>query len=275
MQGKKKEEKPNLVDANLVSDVITIEDSGTAESIQQMVPFIPDAQTEVNEPLIVDESVQEIPSVYISQMKFANEAPAMNSTTVVAQPLTTTTPASAIPLTNIPFQPGLSNFGPPSPKIIPQCPIHFVEIVEKLSKTKEFAYFECPTNSCCLFTAKGEEDGYMYTAITLLNDSIKEAWRRQPLRCKCQKLLSLKRSRSAKNRGRLYLSCRWRECNYFQWGDLPLSANNQDHHFNQNNLALTKDAETQCDNQKNLKQELLGASKATFEETITDPEFSR
>ena len=70
MQGKKKEEKPNLVDANLVSDVITIEDSGTAGSIQQRVPFIPDAQTEVNEPLIVDESVQEMPSC---SLYFSNE----------------------------------------------------------------------------------------------------------------------------------------------------------------------------------------------------------
>ena len=74
-------------------------------------------------------------------------------------------------------------------------------------------------------TGVQEAKGYFHTVGSKLIDYYKENWNK--LSCFCCGPLVLCQSRSEKNPGRIYFTCKGKQCNFFQWGDEKLSPKNR------------------------------------------------
>ena len=133
------------------------------------------------------------------------------------------------------------------------CPIHFAELKEKVNQKGDFHYLKCSVDNCC----------YMRIVQLELHDDIKQAWRNTPLKYRCNSLLNLKVSASAKNSNRLYLACQRNQCGYFQWGDIPLTERNKQLQFISCMEELMKETFHEAERVK----------PRTFEEIVADPEF--
>ena len=171
-------------------------------------PFIPDASTEKNEPMIIDKFIDVLDTVKMDQ---STQTPLMT------------------------------------------CPIHFAELKEKVNQKGDFHYLKCSVDNCC----------YMRIVQLELHDDIKQAWRNTPLKYRCNSLLNLKVSASAKNSNRLYLACQRNQCGYFQWGDIPLTERNKQLQFISCMEELMKETFHEAERVK----------PRTFEEIVADPEF--
>ena len=96
----------------------------------------------------------------------------------------------------------------------PCCPIHGDLMVEQTSP-KGFNYFRCPhfnsfsIKNCGMMVSTLDLPWYLETVTRTLHPQIRIRW--DNMNCS-----------SEKNPGRLYMTCRFKECNFFQLADIPL-----------------------------------------------------
>ena len=105
---------------------------------------------------------------------------------------------------------------------MPRCPVHpQYAMTEREINTKNGPanLHHCPHEECVIscFGTKEQLDEYLYHVERSLHFTFRNV--HCPLVCFCGNLLGLPLSKSEKNKDRLFLTCRTRDCNMFQWGD--------------------------------------------------------
>ena len=112
------------------------------------------------------------------------------------------------------------------PENTPTCPFHQVSLEYHVSK-KGWPYVKCSQQPCIFFTSQEELvpylDGIRHQRHPALIFGQGGVGQFPSHLCWCHEPLSLKTSRSEKNPGRMFLGCRNRKCDYFQWLNCPWS----------------------------------------------------
>ena len=113
-------------------------------------------------------------------------------------------------------------------------PIHG-DRLEKKTSPKSFTYLRCPhfdkcyNKACGVITGVDYSFSYLETVSRSLYPELRFLW--DKLSCFCSSTVIQKKSASQKNPGRLYLPCRYKQCDYFQWADVALFAKTRDYCF--------------------------------------------
>ena len=117
-----------------------------------------------------------------------------------------------------------------------KCPFHNVLLDYKLSSA-DWPYYRCPVQACPMFCGANLVENWLAQLPAQLHGSYKEQPTHDltislPFVCFCKHELyhglKLNQSRSAKNPGRFYLACKYRDpekttgCKFFQWVNFPL-----------------------------------------------------
>ena len=110
------------------------------------------------------------------------------------------------------------------PENTPTCPFHQVSLEYHVSK-KGWPYVKCSQQPCVFFTSQEELvpylDGIRHQRHPALIFGQGGVGQFPSHLCWCHEPLSLKTSRSEKNPGRMFLGCRNRKCDFFQWLKCP------------------------------------------------------
>ena len=104
----------------------------------------------------------------------------------------------------------------------PTCPIHKrdeMQIKEMDTKYGPAQLHHCPHQDCPVscFGDLPERNTFLDAVARSLHWHYRDE--HCPLECFCGKLLALKLSKSEKNKDRLFFTCKYKECNMFQWAD--------------------------------------------------------
>ena len=106
------------------------------------------------------------------------------------------------------------------------CPFHGC-LLEHRTSDSGFNYMKCPAEYPCAFIASQQEvhqylqavEKQWYLQLVINTDKMRIKWPK--MLCYCDKPSTLKQSKTEKNPGRMYFSCRSRTCPYIQWLDTP------------------------------------------------------
>lgn len=114
---------------------------------------------------------------------------------------------------------------PPSPPRLTQpavghpCPIHNSSLEFRVSEKTSWPYFVCVEDGCPIWV--GEDD--CQPVLTAWRDQVCPEVARGPFVCECNKPYKLVLCKSSQrgNQGRLFVTCRQKRCDFFQWVDTP------------------------------------------------------
>ena len=113
------------------------------------------------------------------------------------------------------------------PEDAPTCPFHQVSLKYCVSREKGWPYVKCSQQPCVFFTSQEELipylDGIRHQRHPALIFGQGGAGQFPSHLCWCDEPLSVKTSRTETNPGRMFLGCRNRKCDYFQWLNCPWS----------------------------------------------------
>ena len=105
------------------------------------------------------------------------------------------------------------------------CPFHYC-LLEYRTSDNGFNYVKCPEYPCAFIASQQELNQYLqavekqrHPQLVINIDKMHSEWPK--MLCYCDKPSTLKQSKSEKNPGRMYFSCRSRTCPYFQWLNTP------------------------------------------------------
>lgn len=113
----------------------------------------------------------------------------------------------------------LEHFRNPSPPPgVHYCPLHYPTPMKKNTARNGWEYYTCPEKDCFIFTDAENVDEYSKSVEAQLHEYYRVS-SRVKLHCYCNNALSLCRSRSYKNPGRMYFRCRKGQCDFFQWAE--------------------------------------------------------
>ena len=181
-------------------------------------PFIPAPQPMITDPpLEQDQAIQNL----------MNEIDSLDQITQTENQIQFVDQAVQTDPMHLPAAPeGVAHCSNQLPDIRDNCPIHGTRL-RKNTSPKGFTYLRCPhfdqrsNKSCGIMTGMDDSVYYLETVSRSLHPEIRFLW--DKLSCFCNFSPMLKKSASQKNPGRLYLTCRYKQCEYFQWADAGAS----------------------------------------------------
>ena len=186
-------------------------------------PFIPAPQ-----PMIIDPPVEQDQAI----QNLMNEIDSLDQITQTETQIQFVDQAVQTDPMHLPAAPeGVAHCSNQLPDIRDNCPIHGIRLMKNTSP-KGFSYLRCPhfdqrcNKSCGIMTGIDDSVYYLETVSRSLHPEIRFLW--DKLSCFCNFSPMLKKSASQKNPGRLYLTCRYKQCEYFQWADAALFEKNRE-----------------------------------------------
>ena len=93
--------------------------------------------------------------------------------------------------------------------------------------SRDWIYFYCPEESCEFSCPIEKFQPIERLFLEQVHCEVRTYW--ESMQCFCQKRVRLRLSQTTKNPNRLFLSCRKKECDFFQWIDTTLSLKFTDH----------------------------------------------
>ena len=99
------------------------------------------------------------------------------------------------------------------------CPVHPLLTLRQTSG--EWIYLYCPEESCAFSCPIEKFQLIERLFLEQVHCEVRTYW--ESMRCFCQKRVRLRLSQTTKNPHRLFLSCRKKDCEFFQWINVPLS----------------------------------------------------
>ena len=186
-------------------------------------PFIPAPQ-----PMIIDPPLEQDQAI----QNLMNEIDSLDQITQTENLIQFVDQAVQTDPMHLPAAPeGVAHCSNQLPDIRDNCPIHGTRL-RKNTSPKGFTYLRCPhfdqrnNKSCGIMTGIDDSVYYLETVSRSLHPEIRFLW--DTLSCFCNFSPMLKKSASQKNPGRLYLTCRYKQCEYFQWADAALFEKNRE-----------------------------------------------
>ena len=105
------------------------------------------------------------------------------------------------------------------------CPVHPLLTLRQTSG--DWIYLYCPEESCAFSCPIEKFQLIERLFLEQVHCEVRTYW--ESMQCFCQKRVRLRLSQTTKNPNRLFLSCRKKECDFFQWIDTTLSLKFTDH----------------------------------------------